>query len=391
MLLGTFVSDRWYLDQKLFSDRVEQLGGQTSIELSYTHEDQLSRARKMIAEGIDVMVLVPIDGQEAGEIAALCKQAGVPLISYDRLVLSNDISAYLSYDSEQVGKLQASYCIGKVPKGKYLLISGPANDYNSMLLRKGQMSELGPLIERGDIELIRDIQLDNWSEISAYELSVEYLNSGNPVPDVVIAGNDALANGFIQAMPRDWAGSVVICGQDADLPAIRNILERRQTMTVYKPIAPLAYAAAELAIKFARGERVEMKGVFIKDDIQARAALFEPKVVDISNYKETVGRDGHMAMAEAFRNVGRVFEAERNRIQLALLQKENALDLQKQQSQRNTLLAIIAFFFASVIGLGYTIHQKQNDNKLLNEQKSVIENKNRALTSVNDQLYQLNE
>src|SRR5690606_33372896 len=37
------------------------------------------------------------------------------------------------------------------------------------------------------------------------------------------------------------------------------------------------------------------------------------------------------------------------------------------------------------------IHQKQNDNKLLNEQKSVIENKNRALTSVNDQLYQLNE
>ena len=153
LLLGTFVSDRWYLDQKLFSDRVEQLGGQTSIELSYTHEDQLSRARKMIAEGIDVMVLVPIDGQEAGEIAALCKQAGVPLISYDRLVLSNDISAYLSYDSEQVGKLQASYCIGKVPKGKYLLISGPANDYNSMLLRKGQMSELGPLIERGDIDV----------------------------------------------------------------------------------------------------------------------------------------------------------------------------------------------------------------------------------------------
>lgn len=391
LLLGTFVSDRWYLDQKLFSDRVEQLGGQTSIDLSYTHEDQLVRARRLIADGVDVLVLVPIDGQKAAEIAKLCKEAGIPLISYDRLVLSNDISAYLSYDSEQVGRLQAEYTTSRVPRGKYLLLSGPATDYNSMLLRKGQMSELGPFIERGDIELIEDIQLENWSEISSYELSVEYFKSGKPVPDVVIAGNDALASGFIQAIPPEFGNKIMVCGQDADLPAIRNILEGRQTMTVYKPIAPLAYAAAEMAIKFARGERVELKGVFVKDDIQARAALYEPKVVDISNYRETVGRDGHMAMAEAFRNVGRVFEIERNQIQLALLQKENALDLQKQQSQRNTLLAIIAFFFASVVGLGYTIHQKQNDNKLLNEQKSVIENKNKALTSVNDQLYQLNE
>lgn len=391
LLMGTFVSDRWYIDQKLFSERIEQLGGRTTIDLAYTHEDQLSRARKMIGDGIDVVVLVPIDGEKAREIAELCKSAGVPLISYDRLVLSNDISAFLTYNSERVGKLQAQYAVKRVPAGKYLLLSGPATDYNSVLLRSGQMSVLQPLIDRGDIQLINDIEFDNWSEISSYELSAEYFAEGNPVPDVVLAGNDALAHGFIQAMPRDSIGKVIISGQDADLAAIRNILEGRQTMTVYKPIAPLANAAAEMAMKFARGQHVDIKGVFVKDDIRVPAVLFEPKVVDVSNYKETVARDGHMAMAEAFRSVGRVFENERNRIQLALMQKEIALDQQKQQNQRNTLLAIIAFFFASVIGLAYTIHQKQNDNKLLNEQKSVIENKNRALTSVNDQLYQLNE
>ncbi len=390
-LLGTFVSDRWYLDQKLFSERISELGGKTIMELAYEHEGQVAMARKLISDGIDVLVMVPLDGERAAEVAALCKDAGIPLLSYDRLVVSNDVDYYISYDNEEVGRMQGRYFVERVPEGKYLLINGPTTDNNAILLRRGLMEILQPHVEAGRIEILADHVQQNWSEIGAYEFGSHYFAEGNPHPDVVIAGNDALAHGFIQAMPEELRGKVQVCGQDADLNAIRNIISGNQAMTVYKPIKMLAYSAAEIAMDLAGGKSVGAQTLFSRGDVTVKATLLQPRLVDKHNYNETVVKDGHLAMSEAFRNVGQVFESERNRIQVALLQKEKALEAEKQLNVRNTFLGIIFLFILSFAGLGYTIYQKQNDNKLLNEQKSVIEKKNHELTEMNGELQRLNE
>ncbi len=390
-LLGTFVSDRWYLDQKLFAERITELGGKTFLELAYEHEGQVAMARKLIADGIDVLVMVPLDGERSAEVAALCKKAGIPLVSYDRLIISKDVDYYISYDNEEVGRMQGRYFAERMPKGKYVLLNGPRTDNNALLLRKGLMGVLQPYIDKGDIEILTDYTQTNWSEIGAYEFGSHYFGKGNPVPDVVIAGNDALANGFIQAMPGELRGRVQVCGQDADLNAIRNIISGAQAMTIYKPIKPLAYSAAEIAMDLAAGKTVEGETLFTRGDIAVKATLLRPRLVDKFNYSETVVKDGHLAMSEAFHNVGQVFEAERHRIQVALLQHEKALEAEKQINVRNTFLGIIFLFILSFAGLGYTIYQKQNDNKLLNEQKSLIENKNHELVSMNEELQRLNE
>jgi D-xylose transport system substrate-binding protein len=391
LLLGTFVSDRWYLDQRLFSERVEQLGGECIIEIAYEPSDQVARARKLIADGVNVLVVVPLDGNKAVEIAAIAKKAGVPLISYDRLILSNDISMYISYDSEKVGMLQAEYFLSLVPEGKYMLVNGPVSDHNAILLRNGQHQKLKDHIASGKITLVADHILESWSEIHSYEFASEYFASGKEVPDVILAANDALANGIIQAIPSHFQGKIKVCGQDADLNGIRNIITGFQTMTVYKPIRPLAYLAAETALDLANQKSVPAAGSMKKGKIEVKAFLLDPQIVDLQNYRETVVKDGHVSMSEAFRNIGKAFEAERNRIQVALLQKEKALENQRQTNERNTFLGIILFFLISVVALGYTISQKQNDNKLLNTQKTLIEVKNQELTTANDQLHVLNE
>ena len=390
-LLGTFVSDRWYLDQKLFSERITELGGKTIMELAYEHEGQVAMAKKLIADGIDVLVMVPLDGERAAEVAAMCKEAGIPLISYDRLVVSKYVDYYISYDNEEVGRMQGRYFAERMPKGKYVLLNGPPSDNNAILLRKGLMGVLKPYIDKGDITVIADHTQKNWSEIAAYEFGSHYFAKGNQAPDVVIAGNDALANGFIQAMPGELRGKVQVCGQDADLSAIRNIISGSQAMTIYKPIKVLAHTAAEIAMDLAAGKTVEAETLFTRGDVTVKTTLLRPRLVDKSNYSETVVKDGHLAMSEAYHNVGQVFEAERHRIQLALLQKEKALEAEQQINVRNTFLGIICLFILSFAGLCYTIYQKQNDNKLLNEQKSLVEKKNDELVAMNEELQSLNE
>lgn len=390
-LLGSFVSDRWYLDQKLFADRINELGGECVIEIAYDPEEQIEMAKKMLASGIQVLVVVPVDGMKAIEIVKHAKAAKIPVICYDRLILSNDISMYISFDNEKVGRLQAEYMVSRYPRGKYLLINGPTTDNNAILFRKGQLEVLKPYLDDGKITLLQDFVLKSWSEINAFEFSSNYFTAGKEKPDVIIAANDAIANGVIQSLPPGYRTHIAITGQDADLNGIRNIIAGNQSMTVYKPIKKLAYKAAEMAMELAAGNAISGTDTVNAADISTKAILLEPISVDIQNYRETVVSDGHTSLSEVVKNLGKAFEAERTRIQLALLQKEKTLEIQKKENQRQTFIVILAFFLITLAGLSYTIHQKQRSNKLLNIQKLVIEKKNEELMQFNSQLRDLNE
>jgi D-xylose transport system substrate-binding protein len=391
MLLGSFVSDRWYLDQKLFCDRIQELGGICIVETAYNAAEQFAVAKKMVDDGVDVLVVVPIDAAKASEIATYAKSRNVPVVSYDRLILSNDIAIYISFNNERVGRLQAEYAISRKPSGKYFLINGPVMDYNAILFRKGQHQVLEPYIENGSIELIEDYVMETWSEINAFEKMKKYFAEEKVYPDVIVTANDALANGVINAMPPELAGKIVITGQDADLNGIRNIVAGNQAMTVYKPIRSLAFKAAELSMQLAVEQPIHGSTKVTVGKIAVPAILMEPYVVDINNYKETVVKDGHISLSEVVKNLGKAFESERNRIQLSLLQKEKALEVQQRENQRMIFAVITGFFVLSIAGLFYIVYTKQKDNRLLNTQKVVIEKKNMELQEVNDQLQALNE
>jgi ABC-type xylose transport system substrate-binding protein len=68
-------------------------------------------------------------------------------------------------------------------------------------------------------------------------------------------------------------------------------------MTVYKPIKPLAYQAAEFAMKLARKEPIKSSRMK-NGDFEVNAILLEPIVVDKTNYKDTIIKDGHLSMSE---------------------------------------------------------------------------------------------
>jgi D-xylose transport system substrate-binding protein len=298
LVLDSYVIDRWYKDQKLFVDRVKELGGNVKVEVANGDPaEQLKKCKALIAGGVKVLVVVAVDGKKAIEIAKVAKAAKVPLISYDRFILSPDVALYISYHSEQVGELQAKYALSKVPKGNYILVSGPISDNNSVLIKKGQLKTLRTAINSKDIKILEDLNMEDWGEKGATTKMNSFFSNSKEKPSVIIAANDALASGVIKALPADLLGKVLVTGQDADLTAIQHIIDGTQTMTIYKPIKPLAYLAAESAMDLAKGQPIKDKTKWAYGNISVDAILLNPIVVDKNNYKSTVVKDGHIAQS----------------------------------------------------------------------------------------------
>jgi D-xylose transport system substrate-binding protein len=297
LLMDSYFIDRWYTDQKFLNEKIKQLGGECITEVPHGDPaEQLRLGKKLIDEKIDVLIIVPTDSRKAVEIVDLAAKANIPVLVYDRFINSQNVSFYISYNNLLVGRLQALYAMNRVPAGNYLLVNGPVTDNNAILFREGQMSRLKPSIESGKIKIIGDIVLDEWSEMEALMKVDEFVSSSDVKPDVIIAANDALATGSLQALPANLLGKVVVTGQDAELLAIKNIIKGHQTMTVYKPIRRLAEMAGEIAIKLARKEPVEGASKFKNGDVEVNAILLDPMIVEISNYEQTVIKDGHISL-----------------------------------------------------------------------------------------------
>lgn len=298
-LLDGYLTDRWYLDQKLFTNRITELGGEPLVETANGDTlEQLRLGKKLIAAGVKVLAIVPTDAKQAAKIVALAKAANIPVVAYDRLILSNDLSLYVSYNNEKVGSLQAEYALNHMPKGNYVLLNGPVSDNNAMQFSRGQRKILEPHIKSGKIKIIGDFVMNDWGELSAMMKIDEFITSSKDKLNVIIAANDALASGAIQSLPKELLGKVIITGQDADLTAIKSIISGEQSMTVYKPIKPLAQMAAEMAMKLAKGELIKNTSILQSGGVSVKAILLDPIVVDKLNYKDTVVKDGHVSLSQ---------------------------------------------------------------------------------------------
>src|ERR1700720_1332070 len=249
--------ERWQTDLSSFEARAQQLGAKViSSDADGDDDLQFQQVKEMIKAGIQVLVLLPRDTTKASRMVDAAKSARVKVISYDRLVLNSDVDLYVSFDRHEIGRMQAAYLVRNAPKGNYVLIAGSPNDEGAKILHDEQMKVLQPYIDRGDIKVVADGYTKEWLPSEAYLFMLNAIDSVQGNIAAVVASNDAMAGGAIQALlEHSLAGKVLVSGQDADLAAIICIAQGTQAMTVYKPITNEAAVAAEEGVRLAKGEK----------------------------------------------------------------------------------------------------------------------------------------
>ena len=309
--MDTLKEERWQRDHDAFDAQCKKLNVDCVITVADNKADkQANDVDNLLTSGIDALVIAPHDATQAVSMVDKAKAQNVPVISYDRLINSDKIDLYISHQVPVIGTKIAEYALKKVPKGHYVMVYGASTDNNAVIMKKAELEVLQAAIEKGDIKIVADNFITDWKPDEALRMAENALTQNNDNIQAFVVSNDGMAGGVISALEkRGLTGKVLVTGQDAGLEALQNIATGRQSMTVYKPIIPLANAAVEAAIKLAKKEKLDTKP-FMNDVIKKEipSILLEVMSVDKSNLMETVIKDGYAKFEDVYKNVP---EAER--------------------------------------------------------------------------------
>jgi len=304
--LDTLREERWQRDRDLFVARAQELGARVLVQAANNNEVvQNAQAENLLTQGVDVLVVAPHNSKTAATIVEAAHRAGVQVIAYDRLISDSDVDLYISFDNERVGELQAGYAVQRAPRGRYALIGGSPADNNALLYHQGQMNVLKPFVERHEIEIVTDQYAADWQPVQALKIMENALTRNDNRIDAVVASNDGLAGGAIQALAEQGlAGKIVVTGQDAELSACQRIVGGTQSMTIYKPIRTLARKAAEIAVAMGRKQPFETPAARIDNGFKkVPSLLIAPVAVDKDNLASTVIADGFHPLEQVYAGI----------------------------------------------------------------------------------------
>jgi D-xylose transport system substrate-binding protein len=305
--MATLKEERWQRDHDAFQAHCTKLNIECVITVANGDAArQANDVENLLTRGIDVLVIAPHDATQAASMVDKAKALNIPVVSYDRLINSDKIDLYVSHQVPVIGRKMAEYALQHVPKGNYIMVYGASTDNNAHIIKKEQLAVLQPAIDRGDIRIVADQHATDWRPEEALKIVENALTQNREDVQAVIASNDGTAGGAISALTnRGLAGKVLVTGQDAEKAALQRIAEGKQTMTVYKPIIPLATTAVESAAALARKQPLANVVDFRSEAVgkNIRAVLLEVIVVDKSNLMDTVIKDGFATIDEVYANV----------------------------------------------------------------------------------------
>lgn len=256
LCFDSFVIERWQRDRDVFVSTAQDLGAEVNVQNANGDvKEQLSQIKYFIEKKVDVIVLIAVDCQACAELVKKAKEAGIIVVAYDRLVQNAGVDLYISFDNVKVGELMAESLAENVPQGGNIVtIFGPTTDHNVDMMEQGFKDYLKG--KDKNFNVIYSVNAKEWLAEEAFKAVNKALSINSKI-DGVLCGNDDLASQAVRALSENrLAGKVVVTGQDADMAACQRIVEGTQTMTVYKPVDKLAKAAAECAVKLAKGQDI---------------------------------------------------------------------------------------------------------------------------------------
>ena len=305
--MDTVREERWQRDRDAFEKRCRELAVDCVITVANNSaERQANDVENLLTQGVNVLVIAPHDATQAARMVEMAKAQNIPVVSYDRLINSDRIDLYISHQVPIIGRRMAEYALQKKPTGNYVMVYGASTDNNAHIMKKAQLEVLQPAIDAKQINIVADNFIPDWSREQALNFAENTLTQKGDKVDAFIVSNDGMASGVIAALDkRGLTGKILVTGQDADKPALQFIAEGKQTMTVYKPIIPLANTAVESAIKLAKKESLGATTQFQNDVIgkAVPAILLEVTAVDKDNLTQTVIKDGYAKYEDVYANV----------------------------------------------------------------------------------------
>jgi D-xylose transport system substrate-binding protein len=291
-------------DKPLIEKKIKELtNGKATLDYNNAHQDanlQAQQVDTMITNKVDVLIVDAVDAKAIQNSVQKAVDAGIKVVAYDRLA-EGPISAYTSFDNEEVGKTQGQALLkalgSKATKSsKIVMVNGSVTDPNAAQFKKGALEVLN-----GKVTIAKSYDTKEWSPDNAnseMEAAISAVGKGNIAG--VYSANDGMAGGIITAL--SGAGiKVPVTGQDAELAGVQRIVAGTQYMSVFKSYPAEANVAAEMAVALAQGKSLDS---IAKDKVSSTSQKDVPSVLvpvvslTQDNIKDTVIKQGYYTVSD---------------------------------------------------------------------------------------------
>ncbi len=304
---------RWNQDGDNMKKDLEAAGYE--VDLQYASNDvqtQLSQVENMISSGCSVLVIAAIEGSSLGEALDMAKEAGIPVIAYDRLLMDSDaVSYYATFDNYMVGTVQGTYVKEQLDldnaEGPFNIefTAGDPGDNNAGYFFNGAYDVLKEYIDAGKLNVVsgqktfEEVATPTWGSDVAQKRAEDILSSyyadGTQL-DVWLCSNDSTALGVETALAANYTGKYpIITGQDCDIENTKNMIAGKQSMSVFKDTRTLASQVVKMIGQILNGETVDVNDTetYNNNVITVPSYLCEPVFADANNYKELLIDSGY--------------------------------------------------------------------------------------------------
>lgn len=301
--VDSFVIERWIRDRDVFVSTAKELGAEVNVQdAGGDVEEQINQIEYFIEKGMDVITIIACDCDALSDVVKKAQNAGIKIISYDRILNDTETDLYLSFDNHMVGTLMAESLVETIPQGgDILMIQGSREDANVEQVYDGFME----IIEDSNLEVVYMANCAGWLA----EYAVDYVEEALlEYPDVkgIMCGNDDIASQVVRVLSeKQLAGEIAVVGQDGDLAACQRIVEETQYMTAFKDIDDLAREAAAYAVRMAKGDELEEVTETQNDGTyDIPAVVLSPTAVKKENMEEVIIKGGFHTKEDVYLNVG---------------------------------------------------------------------------------------
>jgi D-xylose transport system substrate-binding protein len=246
-----------HADVPFFQRTVEAAGYKVIFQSAENDPNtQVSQAENVITKGVDALVIQPVDFNVASTMAKMASRAGIPVISYDDVIMNAKQAAFIGRDPKEGGIAAARAVAAAVPKGNYALIGGDPGQTGSTKMQEGYREALAPLVKKGDVKIVLDQFTPKWKTEPAQAHAENALTRNGNHIDAFLVSYDGMSLGVLQAVRGAGlkAGSIPITGQDMELSAAQAIVEGKMFGTLWPAPDEMAVRAAEVALAAARCE-----------------------------------------------------------------------------------------------------------------------------------------
>ena len=304
---------RWNQDGDYMKQELEKAGYE--VDLQYAANDvamQLSQVENMINSGCKVLVIAAIEGSSLGEALDMAEAKNIPVIAYDRLLMESDtVDYYATFDNYMVGTIQGQFIEEQLDlknaAGPFNLeiTAGDPGDNNALFFYQGAMDVLNPYIEEGKLVVVSgqtefsDVATASWktenSQARAETILSSFYADGTNV-DAWLCSNDSTALGVANALAANYTGNYpIITGQDCDIANVKNMLDGKQSMSVFKDTRTLAAQVVKMVGQILKGETVDVNDTETYDNGKkvVPSYLCEPVFADAGNYEKILIDSGY--------------------------------------------------------------------------------------------------